>query len=232
MRGSGAAILSLLAMRRLHRVNIGCGTSPTPGYLNFDGSSAVWLARIPFRLSFAKRLGILSHENLRYIEALKSSSTRFADATRRIPLPDASVEVLYSSHMLEHLPLDQVPSFLAEARRVLAKGGILRLAVPDLRRQAEQYLSTNDADDFVAGLYMTGIWSSTRTLAGKLRFLMAGAPSCHKWMYDGTSLVALLSRHGFDDPIVQPEGVTRIEDPGSLDLFERCTESVFVEALR
>ncbi len=51
-------------------------------------------------------------------------------------------------------------------------------------------------------------------------------------MYDGESLARLLREAGFADVAVEPPGVTRIVDPGGLDLKEREAESVYVEAAR
>jgi predicted SAM-dependent methyltransferase len=40
--------------------------------------------------------------------------------------------------MIEHLDRREARSFLAEARRVLRPGGVLRLAAPDLSRLVDQ----------------------------------------------------------------------------------------------
>jgi len=61
------------------------------------------------------------------------NSVEYCDAARRLPLPNAAADVLYSSHMLEHLDRDEASTFLKEARRILRCGGIIRIAVPDLR---------------------------------------------------------------------------------------------------
>ena len=47
---------------------------------------------------------------------------------RTIPLPDASVDVVFSSNVLEHLP--DLPRMHAEIRRVLAPGGICIHVLP------------------------------------------------------------------------------------------------------
>jgi SAM-dependent methyltransferase len=67
----------------------------------------------------------------------------------RLPLADGSADFVYSSHMLEHLPPSDVPAFLAECRRVLRPGGVVRIVVPDLEGIARQYLK--ELDSAVAG---------------------------------------------------------------------------------
>lgn len=57
-----------------------------------------------------------------------------------IPLPNASCEVVYHSHLLEHFPKNQAEPFLRECHRVLMKGGIIRIVVPDLEAIAKAYL--------------------------------------------------------------------------------------------
>ena len=51
--------------------------------------------------------------------------------------------------MIEHLSREDSVYFLNEAFRVLAPGGILRIAVPDLKLAINSYFQTQDADDFM-----------------------------------------------------------------------------------
>lgn len=62
------------------------------------------------------------------------------DLSQGIPLPDASCDVVYHSHLLEHFPKDKALPFLRECYRVLKPGGIIRIAVPDLERIVRLYL--------------------------------------------------------------------------------------------
>lgn len=64
--------------------------------------------------------------------------------TQGIPYPDATFDVVYHSHVLEHFPKDAAPQFLRECYRVLRPGGILRVAVPDLEQIAKLYLMALD----------------------------------------------------------------------------------------
>jgi len=159
----------------------------------------------------------------------QAGTVRFANAATRIPCASGSVSALYSSHMIEHLDRAEARAFLAQARRVLRPGGVLRLAAPDLARLVRGYVAAGDADDFVARSHM-GL-DRPAGLRARARWALAG-PRHHLWMYDGDSLAKLVRAAGFADVLVAPPGSTRITDPGKLDLAERAEESVYVEALR
>jgi predicted SAM-dependent methyltransferase len=61
------------------------------------------------------------------------------DLTRPLPFPGGVAEAVFLEHVLEHFPLAQVLDILAEARRLLAPGGIVRIGVPDFGRYLESY---------------------------------------------------------------------------------------------
>ncbi len=67
--------------------------------------------------------GFLDQGQLGYLEFAKANSIFHANAVGKLPVQDESVDVLYSSHMLEHLDRYEVGCFLSEARRVLKVGG-------------------------------------------------------------------------------------------------------------
>lgn len=210
------------------RANIGCGDVPTAGWQNFDSSPTLRLAKVPLLAEGLGALGLLDRAQRQFARFARTADIRYADATRHIPLPDASLEALYSAHMLEHLHPDGARAFLREARRVLRAQGVLRLAVPDLQLLVTQYLTHRDADALISGsLLATPVRHGVK---GLLRQVIAGDRH-HLWMYDGRSLCRLLEEAGFLDPQTMPAGETRIADPGSLDLRERIEDSVYVEAV-
>lgn len=53
------------------------------------------------------------------------------DATKPLPVPDDSLDYVYSEHFIEHLMFDQVLFFMKESFRALKKGGIFRCLIPD-----------------------------------------------------------------------------------------------------
>lgn len=129
--------------------------------------------------------------------------------------------------MLEHLDRNEADKFLKEVYRVLCPNGIIRIAVPDIKKQIAKYNDSGDADAFVEATHMCV--PRPTSLAQKIRFLLVGTRH-HQWMYDGNSLCRLLQKHGFIEAEVMPVGKTKIPESGSLDLQERSSESVYVEA--
>jgi predicted SAM-dependent methyltransferase len=56
------------------------------------------------------------------------------DITRPLPLADQTFDLIFSSHLIEHIHRKQCLSFLAEALRVLRPGGIQIIATPSAER--------------------------------------------------------------------------------------------------
>ena len=69
---------------------------------------------------------------------------------RRLPTPDQTFDIVFSSHTLEHFGWVNVEKVLKEWSRVLKVGGELRLVVPNLRHVAKRLL-----DDQI---YPTDMW--------------------------------------------------------------------------
>jgi predicted SAM-dependent methyltransferase len=74
-----------------------------------------------------------------------SSHVRKVNILSGLPYDDASFEVVYCSHFLEHLSLDQVKFLMGEVLRILKPNGIFRVVVPDLENVCREYLTVLDA---------------------------------------------------------------------------------------
>lgn len=211
------------------RLNIGCGDRPAAGWINYDNSLTVLLSRIPYLPNLLGGVGLLSPAQLRFIAVARASGIRYADVVRQIPHPAASVDLIYTCHMLEHLTRAEAARFLQECRRVLAPGGAIRIVVPDLRLLVDKYQASQNADRFVESLYMAP--TEPESLIFRLKCLIVGG-RLHLWMYDSHSLVNLLVSAGFANPTVLPPGRTTITGLVNIDLAERSEESLYIEAVR
>lgn len=220
-------LISEFLMQRL-RVNVGCGATPTPGWVNLDNSWTIRGVRNAWLRPIFRATGLLRGKD-DYVAAIHRHDVRWADASRYLPLESASADVIYTSHMLEHMTREECARFYAEALRALAPGGILRVAVPDIDYHVEGYARHGDPDAFIAGLCMAG--EPPRGFVAKLKHAVVGERH-HLWMYNGASMSAALLKAGFAKATVMPAGETSIADPGALDLAERAPESVFVEAVK
>lgn len=58
-----------------------------------------------------------------------------------LPFADSSFQVIYHSHLLEHLPKTEAEKFLKECIRVLQPQGVIRVVVPDLEAIVRLYLT-------------------------------------------------------------------------------------------
>lgn len=203
------------------RVNVGCGSAPTPGWINLDNSPSLLIP--DWAIEHLRRLRVISPPQAAVARMRTRSGVRRASALR-LPFGPESVDAIYSSHMLEHLSRSEAKRFLLEAKRVLRPGGRLRIVVPDLRRFVESYVTHGDADSFLADLRMAQDERGLKEIVGGFRG--------HRWMYDAQSLERTLSSIGFEEVCRVSPGETGLPDPGALDLREREEESIYLEAVR
>lgn len=209
------------------RINIGCGQTPTTGWDNLDNSPSIRLATFPVLVSLLKALGILNRHQLQFIEFARSSNIKWVNAVKKIPYINNSVDVIYTSHMVEHLDQHEVVAFLSEVRRVLKRDGIIRIAVPDMRKIVQDYLEHQDANKLVSDTYLAV--PKPRSVVSRFSNVLFGARH-HHWMYDEDSLIRLLHDNGFHSAVSLKPGDTAIADSGSLNLREREDASIYVEA--
>lgn len=165
----------------------GCGLCAPPRWLNFDASPAMRLQKLPV-------IGNLvpSGPFGRY-----PANVKYGDIVQGLPIPDESIELLYCSHVLEHISLEELRLALGNCYRHLQPGGIFRLVVPDLEIMAKTYVNSNTPE--AAHEFMRITWLGKehrqRDILSFIKDWLAG--NIHLWMYDYNSLSLELSKAGF-----------------------------------
>lgn len=101
---------------------------------------------------------MLKPEQKAFIEVIKERNIRYGSATR-LPFKDHTMDVVYSSHTIEHLYEEDFIKFMKDSERVLKPGGVFRMAIPDLNIYLKKYEDTKDAEAFCKNAY--GISSET-----------------------------------------------------------------------
>ena len=211
------------------KLNVGCGRTPVQGWRNYDNSISVRLSKMPKMLMVMDKLGLLSETQLEFINIAMQNDISYANASKHLPHADGTVDVIYSSHMIEHLDKNEADAFLKEAFRVLRPGGILRISTPDLKKLIEEYTGSGDAEEFIQRTHLTR--DKNNTIVRKVKYLLVGDRH-HQNLYDAKSLQSLLESNGFINIKELPAGTTMITDPGDLNLHERESESLYMEATR
>jgi predicted SAM-dependent methyltransferase len=71
-----------------------------------------------------------------------------------LPFDDNSVEEIWASHILEHIPPPRVQAVLKEWLRVLIPGGLARIVIPDLDDACRAWLQRKPgAQSMIFGMY-------------------------------------------------------------------------------
>ena len=59
-------------------------------------------------------------------------------------MPDESCDVVFCSHVFEHIPHIRLPMVISEINRVLKPGGVFRMLTPNLEVLAKAYVEKDD----------------------------------------------------------------------------------------
>ena len=122
---------------KIKKLHLGCGLNTPDGWLNVDGS---WNARLARYTNLRRLLRALRLVPKDVLNTPWSGKIYFHDLRKPLPFSKSSFTVVYASHLLEHLYLEEAKRLLLECYRVLSPGGVLRMVVPDLNAIVQDYI--------------------------------------------------------------------------------------------
>lgn len=217
----------------MRKVNLGSGTTCLDDWINIDSSFNARLAKYPRLRYLLFKIGILPKKYYELPWSDHIQSTMVRDVRKKLPFDDEYIDFIYSSHHIEHLRKDEAEKVLKECFRVLKRGGLIRLVVPDLELMARNYLKeieeilNEGKRDYLPSerfLDLLNMGEKTRT-PFILKIFSSGR---HRWMYDQFSLTALLESCGFVD--VQKRGYKEGVVPDIEFLDNQPDNSLWLEA--
>ena len=215
------------------KLNLGCGSVRPNGWINTDSSLNANLQRVPIiGKSIAKIISNVSYE---------SNNLTYMNLNNNWKFKDSSVDVVYASHLFEHLSLKSADLFLKNAYRSLKPGGVIRIVVPDLYQITKKYIEdyneieVGDPTEFIMwaiNMHREGQYGSP-SLIKKIIYELQGYPHQHKFMYDDKSLIHKMKSFGFKNLTSLSYGVSNLID--EIEDVEGTKESylsVYIEAIK
>jgi SAM-dependent methyltransferase len=204
-------------------LNLGCGTrtSQHPDVVNVDWSLYIRIKKSRFlRTAVSPFLDAARRSRLDQM----GGHLLAHDLSKGIPFDSGSVDVVYHSHVLEHLDRPVARSFLEETLRVLKPGGLCRIVVPDFEFLCRAYIQHLDGcrrdpqqraghEDFVEGVLEQSVRRKAAATDGRKgaarlidQLLLGDARrrgETHQWMYDGVTLPHILEGLGYRQVALQ-----------------------------
>lgn len=189
-RRTRRAVQQFSAFQKPYRLHLGCGKVHLDGCINVD------------------------------VEGDPSKVDVYWNLTEPFPLPDGCCSRIYHEHVLEHLPVDQGVALLAECRRLLMPGGVMRVAMPDLQETVRQYQSEDwKNQDWLR--WPEHQFIQTRAEMINISFRWWG----HQWLYDHEELQRRLRESGFESAVPLLHGESGWKD---LQGLETRVESMLI----
>ena len=229
----------------IKKINLGSGPVGKDDWINVDWGMLSFLHKFSLIEGLLLKLNLFPKgHNVKWPKNLI-----LHDCRKKLPFADSTFDYVYTSHFLEHFKKFEAERIIKDCYNLLCKGGVMRIAVPDLEVLAQKYLAKDTeyfrrADKLMSGCggepgkpqdflladtFMDIFYPSfyKKEPAGIQRFFVSFVrPHC--WMYDYESLRHLLKNGGFVNIQRKSFGEGRVPDLASLDVFPEL--SLYVEA--
>lgn len=215
------------------KLNLGCGSVRPASWINTDSSLNANLQKLPL---IGKKLTKLFNP-IEYA----NNNVVYMNLNTRWKYQDNSVDVVYASHLFEHLSLKSAKLFLGEAFRTLRPGGVIRIVVPDLYKIVKKYIDCyennleQDTTRYIMwaiNMHREGQYGETGLLK-KIILEWQGYPHQHKYMYDDISLRLVLEKNGFVELRSLSYGISEyLPEISDVEGADESYLSVYLEGLK
>jgi len=171
-------------------INFGCGSHCPGEFTNFDGSFNLLMQRNPLLGFFVKKI----------TSTVFPANAKYGDIVKGLPLKENSVKGIFSSHVLEHLSLEELRISLHNCYKYLQPGGTFRSVLPNLEESVHSYLSEKEkgnksaAVDFMNYTFL-GYEKRPSSIKDLIKWRLSGHH--HFWMWDYEALEIELYNAGF-----------------------------------
>jgi predicted SAM-dependent methyltransferase len=190
------------------KINIGCGLTSSPEYYSLDGSLFILLSsKITFFNKIIYKLsgGLSKFYTFDFFDNfVKTHKVYYCNFNnKRLPFKDNSVDIIYSSHFLEHVNGRTGFEILKECHRILKDNGKFRISLPCMDKAMIHYNNKS--------------WKKLNNF-----FYAANDDSfhSHRYAYNAESLTEILYSIGFKNIIKSYFKAEDFEDAFKLDSRE------------
>jgi len=134
------------------KLRLGCFDQVYYGWVNKDVTPHIFLSRIPGIAFILFKVGILGRQRYEQYKQGVFNAVKYLNVTKKFPYADATFDCIFSSHLLEHLYPYQTIFCIKETFRVLRKGGVVGIGVPDLDKIVQNYDSKHP-ENFLEAIF-------------------------------------------------------------------------------
>ncbi len=205
-------------------VQFGCGLCAPEQWKNFDASPALVLQHLPLIGPLMPKGPFGGYPR----------TVQYGDILKGLPVRPNSVDLLYCSHVLEHLTAGEARMALEHVYDYLKPGGIFRLVLPDMEVLAREYLNS-DSPDAVHHFFMRLTWlgeDAPRRSSWKSTLKQWMSRGRHLWMWDYKALSQELETVGFKDIRRAKIGDSKLNAFDSVEDPERWTYELGIQCTK
>ncbi len=192
-------------------VNFGCGVSCPEEFTNYDGSFNLRMQR-----------NVLIGKLVQKMSSTKfPANAHYANIAKGLPVKENSLKGIFSSHILEHLSLEEFRIAIRNCYQYLQPGGIFRSVLPNLEEAIDNYKREKSkgnkqaAFDFMNYTFL-GYEKRPTSLKDIIKWRLSGHH--HFWMWDFDSIQVELNNAGFSQ-------VYKSQYHGSRDTYFNAAEA-------